>query len=352
MQHLYYQFKPFLPRALRTAIRRRWMERRRERFRDVWPINETAGQKPEGWTGWPEGKQFAFVLTHDVEGKRGLENVRPLMELEMSLGFRSCFNFVPEGEYRVPADLIAELKTNGFEVGVHGLKHDGKLYRSRKIFRERAKRINHYLKEWGAVGFRSPFMHHNLEWLHDLEIEYDCSTFDTDPFEPQPDGAGTIFPFWVTKEAEPPTPISNLRTPNSDLRSPISQIPSPRSYVELPYTLPQDSTLFLMLRERGIDVWRRKLDWVVAKGGMALLTTHPDYIEFGGEKESGENYPAEWYGQFLREARERVNSLAWHVNPAAVADWYRRGTAQQPASAPSTSRTSGRQLPTLKEVEE
>jgi hypothetical protein len=42
----------------------------------------------------------------------------------------------------------------------------------------------------------------NLDWLGDLNIQYDGSTFDTDPFEPQPDGAGTIFPFWVPK----PTP--------------------------------------------------------------------------------------------------------------------------------------------------
>ena len=40
---------------------------------------------------------FALVLTHDVEGPIGLERVRPLMELEMRLGFRSCFNLIPEG---------------------------------------------------------------------------------------------------------------------------------------------------------------------------------------------------------------------------------------------------------------
>ena len=62
---------------------------------------------------------------------------------------------------------------------------------------ERAIRINHYLREWNAVGFRSAFMLRNLDWLHQLDIEYDLSTFDTDPFEPQPEGRHTIFPFWV-----------------------------------------------------------------------------------------------------------------------------------------------------------
>src|SRR5262249_30281051 len=147
----------------------------------------------------PNGKQFAVVLTHDVEGQSGLEKCRKLMALEAKLGFRSSFNFVPEGEYQVGRELREELSRSGFEVGVHDLHHDGKLYRSRCEFERTAVRINQYLKEWNAVGFRAGFMLHNLEWLHDLNVEYDASTFDTDPFEPQPDGVSTIFPFWAPR---------------------------------------------------------------------------------------------------------------------------------------------------------
>ena len=39
------------------------------------------------------------------------------MQLEQDLGFRSSFNFIPEGSYRVPAELRQELTANGFEVG-------------------------------------------------------------------------------------------------------------------------------------------------------------------------------------------------------------------------------------------
>ena len=39
----------------------------------------------------------------------------------------------------------------------------------------------------------------NLDWLHDLDVQYDASTFDTDPFEPQPDGRHTMFPFRVPR---------------------------------------------------------------------------------------------------------------------------------------------------------
>ena len=120
------------------------------------------------------------------------------MASEAKLGFRSSFNFIPEGPYQVAKELRDELDANGFEVGVHDLHHDGKLYSSRSEFASNARRINSYLKEWGALGFRAGFMLHNLEWLHDLEAQYDASTFDTDPFEPQPEGRNTIFPFWVS----------------------------------------------------------------------------------------------------------------------------------------------------------
>ena len=75
----------------------------------------------------------------------------------MALGFRSSFNFIPRGSYEVPAGLRAELEQNAFEVGVHDLKHDGRLFRSFPRFKESAKQINHYLREWNAVGFRSGF---------------------------------------------------------------------------------------------------------------------------------------------------------------------------------------------------
>ncbi|MEO7676587.1 MAG: hypothetical protein ABIV39_07500, partial [Verrucomicrobiota bacterium] len=184
--HLYYRVKPLIPSSIRMSIRRWFALRQRERVLGTWPILPRSEQPPQDWLGWPDGKQFAFVLTHDVEGAAGLEKCRQLMKVEMGLGFRSTFNFIPEGPYSVPVDLREELAHNGFEVGVHDLHHDGKLYSSRQDFTQKALRINNYLQEWGAVGFRSGFMLRKLDWLHDLDLAYDSSTFDTDPFEPQP----------------------------------------------------------------------------------------------------------------------------------------------------------------------
>ena len=255
--------------------------------------------RPAGWPGWPDGKEFAIVLTHDVESQSGLDKCRQLMELENKWGFRSSFNFVPEGDYRVTEGLRNEMTAAGFEVGVHDLYHDGKLYNDRKQFAAKATLINEYLAAWGAVGFRSGFMFHNLNWLVDLNIEYDASTFDTDPFEPQPDGVETVFPFWFEGAHG-------------------------RGFVELPYTLPQDSTLFLVLRESSPEIWLRKLDWIASQGGMVLMIVHPDYVDFSGGNGNRKTFPAAFYEQFLEYARSKYGGRFWEGTPRQVADYVRR----------------------------
>jgi hypothetical protein len=264
---------------------------------DMWPI-PAACTIPIGWPGWPSGKRFAFVLSHDVEGRKGLDRCRALAHLEMLLGFRSSFNFVPEGAYETPGELRGFLREHGFEVGVHDLRHDGKLYRSRAAFMAAAPRINHYLAEWKASGFRAGFMRHNLEWIKQLDVRYDASTFDHDPFEPQPDGANTIFPFWVKRS-------------------------DGTGYVELPYTLVQDSTLFLVLREKTNAIWKQKLDWVAEHGGMALVIVHPDYMAFD-ERPTSTEYSASLYRDFLSYALERYGNTAWFATPEEVADYVRQ----------------------------
>jgi len=292
---LYYRFKPFLPKRLRMGARRLVAQAQRRRTAHSWPINEHAGATPAGWPGWPKGEKFALVLTHDVEGASGLAKCRQLMQLEQALGFRSSFNFIPEGdEYRVSAAQREELTSQGFEVGVHDLRHDGKLYWRRKVFPENARSINRYLEQWGAHGFRSGFMLHELDWLHQLDIRYDSSTFDTDPFEPQPDGMETIFPFWMPR-------------------------PDGGGYVELPYTLPQDSTLFLVLQESSPEIWKRKLDWIAEKGGMALLNVHPDWVSFDPTAKPVHEFPCAHYREFLEYVRTRYANQYWQPLPREMA---------------------------------
>lgn len=306
---LYYHLKPCLPEELRLFMRRRWARHLQSRLPQHWPISESAATPPPNWPGWPNGRKFAFILTHDVEGQIGLDQCHALMSLEMKLGFRSSFNFVPEGEYTLSDALREKLTANGFEVGVHDLYHDGKLYRSRTRFHDAAQRINYYLNAWGATGFRSGFMHHNLEWLHDLDIAYDCSTFDTDPFEPQPDGVHTIFPFWVptpgsTKNQEPRT--KNGESHPGSMRG---------GFWELPYSLPQDYNTFIVMGHTSIELWKQKLDWIAAHGGMALIDAHPDYMDFSNESPSSEQYPVRFYRELLEYVREKYAGQYWHGTP-------------------------------------
>lgn len=302
---IYYNLKPFIPRALRTNVRGRLARRLRKWVGDVWPIMPGSEIAPEGWPGWPGGRKFGLVLTHDVEGSGGLEKCDELAQIERDLGFRSSFNFIPEGKYRVSAGMRAALLRDGFEVAVHDLKHDGQLYSSRRDFARRAARINGYLKEWEACGFRSGFMLHNLAWLHELEIKYDMSTFDTDPFEPQPDGRHTIFPFFMPR----------LQGTNGHEAS------RAEGYVELPYTLPQDSTLFLLLRETTPAIWMRKLDWVAANGGMVLVNTHPDYMYFSRTGRRSMEYPVDFYKELLRYINDKYAGEFWPALPRDVAEY-------------------------------
>jgi hypothetical protein len=263
----------------------------------VWPICQEAGKTPREWVGWPEQKKFALVLTHDVESSEGRDRCERLMKIEERLGFRSAFYFVPK-RYVVSSELRRCLISKGFEIGVHGLEHDGKLYNTRTEFKRRSVEINKYLKEWNSDGFSSPSMHHNLEWIHALNIRYDISTYDTDPFEPQGGGIGTIFPFCAQNSS------------------------NDGYYVELPYTLPQDFTLFLLMEERSIDIWVKKLDWIFEHGGMVHLKTHPDYMNFDNTKISTEEYPANLYTKFLECIKNKYAGKYWHVLPKDMARFF------------------------------
>jgi hypothetical protein len=296
-KNLFYFLKPFVPRWLQIALRNNWVLRKKSLCANIWPIDEMAGKPPKVWLGWPEGKRFALALTHDVETAKGMEKCLRLVRLEENLGFRSCFNFVAE-DYRVSGRLRENLIERGFEVGVHGLRHNGNPFRSQKVFQDYAGRINRYLREWDAVGHRCPSMYHDLDLIGELEVKYDSSTFDTDPFEPQPDGAGTIFPFWVARHS------------------------GRGGYVELPYTLPQDFTLFILMKERGIDIWKKKLDWIAKKGGLAMMIVHPDYMNFDGGAARLEEFPADHYVEFLEYVKNNFGGQYWHALPRDIADYW------------------------------
>lgn len=297
-RRVYYEVKPLVPRSIITRLRRIQSGPASHNFALGWPIEDRYARFL--WevmrgvllgTGrpslryrhfWPNGSRFAFVLTHDIETAKGLASVRPVADLEESLGFRSSFNFVAE-RYPLDLGLMDELRARGFEIGIHGLKHDGHLFRSRAEFERRAQRINHYLADLGAVGFRAPLFHRQPEWMQVLDVEYDLSFFDTDPYEPLPGGTMCIWPFRAGR------------------------------LLELPLTMVQDCTLVNTLCERTPRLWLQKLEFIERYSGLALMNTHPDYLR----------NPVAWqvYADLLRTAKEQTGY--WHALPREVAGWWR-----------------------------
>jgi len=304
-RRLYYALRPLLPDRVRLLLHRLSGAQHNGDSLLCWPIDDryvrflhatleaVQSQHPETLPEpfWPDGAQWAFVLTHDVETAAGQSFARRLADVDERYGFRASFNFVPES-YPVDQQLIADLRERGFEIGVHGLKHDGRLYSSRVEFERRAERINGYLRRWEAVGFRAPFTHRHPEWMQSLEIEYDSSFFDTDPYETIPGGTMSIWPFFCGR------------------------------FVELPYTLAQDSTLFSTLGQRTPKIWLDKVEFIAQWGGMALVNVHPDYVRHPRRLAVYQSFLRHMADR-RRRAEEEGTTPYWHTLPREVARWWR-----------------------------
>lgn len=295
----YYAVKPMLPRNL-TSRMKRWYGAHRTSARQLdWPIESRyvrfqfeivrhlrdilgCSDDLQFIDFWPRGSTYAFVLTHDIETASGQAFARKVADLDSAFGFRSAFNFVPE-RYRVDRHLMEELRERGFEIGVHGLKHDGRDFGSHAEFQRRASLTNGHLRDFKAAGFRAPLTHRNPEWMQALDMDYDSSFFDTDPYEPIAGGTMSIWPFLLGR------------------------------FVELPYTLTQDYTASVVLGETSPRLWLEKTEFIRANHGMALLNTHPDYLR----------HPRTWsmYSAFLEKMSERADYH--HALPRDVARWWR-----------------------------
>jgi peptidoglycan/xylan/chitin deacetylase (PgdA/CDA1 family) len=298
-KRLYYFIKPLIPRSMIKLMRRLYGSPDEHKHKISWPIESryalflwevlrqliiSNNNQPLSFISlWPDKYQYAFVLSHDIETASGQSFVRNIADFEERLGFRSSFNFVLE-RYPLDFGLMDELRTRGFEVGCHGLKHDGKLFNSKSGFGKRVEIINARMKEYGMVGFRSPLTHRNPEWMQILDIEYDASFFDTDLYEPIPGGVMSIWPYFLGR------------------------------FVELPYTCIQDNTLAAVLGETTPRMWLEKVDFINKYHGMALLNTHPDYLKNADLLRI--------YGEFLETMKTRENY--WHALPSEVARWWRR----------------------------
>jgi hypothetical protein len=300
---MYYRARPLISRKAQIRMRQLFSRMQARTPFPRWPV-ETAlhdlydwlfqqvadvARVPVPWLApWPKGFTWALVLTHDVETSDGYRSLDSLRDLEISAGYRSCWNFVA-GRYAVDEAVVRGLLRDGFEVGVHGLIHDGRDLSSHRQLMKRRPTMHEYRARWGAKGFRSPSLLRSWDLVALLGFDYDSSYPDTDPYLPQSGGCCSWLPFL-----------------NHDV-------------VELPVTLAQDHTLFEILKQSNADIWIEKTDFLRRRGGMALVITHPDYM-------LTEDHLAV-YERYLE--RYADDPYAWRALPREVSAWWRRRASSQ-----------------------
>jgi hypothetical protein len=293
----YYRVRPAIPRRAQIALRRLASRAQSRTAFPRWPVEPglhelydflfgllgEVAREPVPWIApWPNGYSWALVLTHDVETQVGYEHLDLLRDVELESGCRSAWNFVPR-RYAVDDETVRRLTDEGFEVGVHGLYHDGRDV-SPATLPDRLPGIREAADRWRASGFRAPATRRVWELMPRLGFDYDSSYPDTDPFEPDGGGCCTWLPFF------------NGAT------------------VELPITLPQDYTVFTILQEPDESLWLAKAEELRRRGGLALLITHPDYMLGAAGRDA--------YRRFIEAFAG--DETAWGALPREVAGWWRR----------------------------
>jgi hypothetical protein len=236
---------------------------------------------------WPEGAMGCVVMTHDVETAAGRDHCSEVMDLDDSFGVKASFQIVPEQRYSMPESFLESIRNRGFEVGLQDLNHDGLLFSSRAEFLRRVRRINEYAKAFRAEGFRAAVLYRNVDWLADLEVSYDLSMPSVGHLEVQRGGCCTVMPYF----------IGHL--------------------VEIPLTTTQDYSLFTVLNDYSIDLWKRQLELILGKHGLASFIVHPDYVI--------EARPRKTFAALLEHlAKLRAERNLWQALPREVNAWWRQ----------------------------
>jgi hypothetical protein len=236
---------------------------------------------------WPDGASSCANITHDVETTLGRDFCGSLMDIDDSFRMKASFQIIPEERYGVSREFLSSIRERGFEVVVHDLNHDGHLYRDRKRFLERAAKINSYGKEYGAEGFRAGILYRKQLWYDALKFSYDMSVPNVARLDPQRGGCCTVMPYFLGE------------------------------ILELPVTTTQDYTLFHILDDYSINLWKRQIEIIMEKHGLMSFVVHPDYIVQAREQSI---YKA-LLGHLVRLREEKG---VWITTPGEVNRWWRQ----------------------------
>jgi hypothetical protein len=298
----YYAVREFLPVSVRRQFQRMYLRGWKKLVFPSWPVDFTVdtlheqflnlsmkamkvSQVPFVWF-WPEGARSCLIMTHDVETTVGVSFTSGLMDIDDSYGIKASFQVIPGGRYDVRADYLEGIRSRGFEVNVHDLKHDGSLFQDRAEFLNQAAKINESLRNFQAQGFRSGAMYRNQEWLEALDMSYDMSVPNVAHLEPQRGGCCTVMPYRIGKT------------------------------LELPLTMTQDYSLFHMLGDYSINLWKSECDQVLRRNGLISFIVHPDYVIEQGAQKVYKNL-LDYLSHLIADER------LWTALPRDVNRWWR-----------------------------
>jgi hypothetical protein len=301
-QRPYYSLRRFMPAPLRRALQRTYLRDWKTHSFPRWPIDSTVDQIlehllllslrsrdiisiPFVWF-WPDGAPSCAIVTHDVETAVGRDRCPWLMDMDDSFGIKTSFQIVPEERYSVSPAFLDGIRSRGFEINVHDLNHDGRLFSDREEFQRRAEQINQYAREFGARGFRSGALYRQPEWFEALEFAYDMSIPNAGHLEIQRGGCCTVMPYFI-----------------GDI-------------VELPLTTTQDYSLFHILQDFSNDVWKNQMESIMARHGLVSFIAHPDYLDVDRARQV--------YRMLLDHlASLREAGRCWVALPGEVERWWR-----------------------------
>jgi hypothetical protein len=302
LKSIYYWFRPLTNRALRKSVQKlRAVQGRKNQF-PKWPVDTTVERLCESvlllsleakgvdripfiWF-WPDGARGCVSITHDVETEAGRAFCSRMFDIDKSFGVKASYQIVPEGRYTVTSEFLNRLRASGNEICIQDLNHDGRLFDHYERFRRRVASINRYGREFGATGFRSAVLYRRPEWYGELDFSFDMSMPNVASLDPQRGGCCTVMPYFI-----------------GDM-------------LEIPVTTCQDYTLFHVLGDLSIDLWKTQLQSIFACNGLASFIVHPDYIL---EPETMAVYRS--LLNWLRELRRREH--LWFAIPGEIDTWWR-----------------------------
>lgn len=302
VRRAYYAVRPLLPVAVRKHLQRLSLRGWNQKPFPSWPVDrsvdkiferlmllalESGGttQVPFIWF-WPEGKSGCAIMTHDVETRAGLEFCSTLMDLNDSHGIKSSFQIIPEGRYYSPDEILNEMRQRGFEVNVHDWNHDGLLYSNRKVFLERVAKINQAVERFNTQGFRAGVLYRNTNWYDAFKFSYDMSVPNVGHLDPQPGGCCTVLPYYIGE------------------------------ILEIPLTTIQDYSLFNILQDYSIEIWKRQIELILEGYGLLSFNAHPDYLIDGRARHT--------YSCLLSHLKQIIAERdVWLALPGEVNRWWR-----------------------------